>query len=123
MRQAMFACAVVAVALPIGIARAQSATGTPGPASPQAPAVQAPALPQPGNEGPMHGPGPMAGRGWMAHRPMGLPMMLHTKAAFFRFQRGRASITVKCADDESTQACVNAASALLDKIRQGEVHQ
>lgn len=124
MRQTMFACAVIACALSIGIAHAQNATGTPGQPSSQAPAAQAPSMPQPGpGDGSMRDHGPMAGRGWMGHRPMGLPVMLNTKAAFFRFQRGRASITVKCADDEATQVCVNAASTLLDKIRQGDAHQ
>jgi hypothetical protein len=65
--------------------------------------------------------GPMPWHGWMEHRRPGMAMMMmHTKAAFFRFQRGNASVTVKCAEDEPTQACANAASTLLDKIRQGE---
>jgi hypothetical protein len=123
MRNTMLACAVMILAVPIGLAHAQNAAGASAQPS-QAPAAQVqPGTAQPGAEhGPMHAHGPMAWRGWMGHPPMGLPMMLHTKAAFFRFQRGGASITVKCAEDEPTQACVNAASALLDRVRQGETH-
>jgi len=39
--------------------------------------------------------------------------------AHFRFEKdpaGNASIDIQCADNEPTQSCVNAASALLDKI-------
>ena len=39
-----------------------------------------------------------------------------SKAAHFHFSRGDNSIDIKCADDESTQACVQAASTLLDKL-------
>jgi hypothetical protein len=36
--------------------------------------------------------------------------------AFFRFKRGDAEIIIKCADTESTDVCVKAAIALIDKI-------
>lgn len=45
-------------------------------------------------------------------------MMAHTNAAIFRIRRGDTSIVIKCADNESTQACVTAAGALLDKFGQ-----
>lgn len=45
-------------------------------------------------------------------------MMMQSKGAMFYFRRGNSSIMVKCAENESTQVCVNAAATLLDKIRQ-----
>jgi hypothetical protein len=51
---------------------------------------------------------------WM-HHPMG-PPMLQSRAAFFHFQRGDSSMTIKCADDESTQACVSAAASLMQDM-------
>jgi len=50
------------------------------------------------------------GRMMMAH------MMAHTTGAIFRIQRGDTSIFIKCAENESTQACVAAAGTLLDKF-------
>lgn len=53
---------------------------------------------------------------WMGH-PMGGPMMMgSSKAAFFRFQRGDSSMTIKCAENESTQACVTAATTLMQEM-------
>jgi hypothetical protein len=49
-------------------------------------------------------------------RPM--MMMAHTNAAIFRIRRGDTSIFIKCADNESTQACVTAAGTLIDKFSQ-----
>lgn len=58
-----------------------------------------------------HGPMPPWMRGMMGmHRPE------VTKAAHFRFRKGDAMVDIKCADDEPTKACVDAGSALLDKL-------
>ena len=85
-----------------------------------------PAPPPPGGPAGMEGPGggpdggPHGMRGrWMEmmhgrHHPP--PPM--SKAAFFRFRKGAASVGIKCADDEPTKACVDAASQLLDKLNQ-----
>ncbi|MGH7154580.1 MAG: hypothetical protein ACREF3_11695 [Acetobacteraceae bacterium] len=65
---------------------------------------------------------PMMRGGDMMERG-GMPMMrgsemFRTSAAVLHFRMGDLSMTVKCADNESTQTCANAASALLEKIRQ-----
>jgi hypothetical protein len=39
-----------------------------------------------------------------------------SKAAHFRFRKGDAVVDIKCADDEPTKSCVDAGSALLDKL-------
>ena len=59
------------------------------------------------------------GRGAMEH----LHGMMHgmhrpppSKAARFMFRKGDAVVAIKCADDEPTKACVDAGSALLDKL-------
>lgn len=52
---------------------------------------------------------------WMAHHPM-MPIMLPSKAAFFQFRRGGASITIKCAEDEPTETCVKAAISLMHAL-------
>lgn len=49
-------------------------------------------------------------------------MEMMTKSAFFRFKRGDSEIDIKCAADESTKACVDAASALIDKVNAGVPH-
>jgi hypothetical protein len=73
----------------------------------------------------MMGAGPE--RGMMGHHPPPRGpgeehwhhhMMMQSKGAMFYFRRGNSSIMVKCAENESTQVCVNAAATLLDKIRQ-----
>ena len=43
-------------------------------------------------------------------------MMAHTTGTIFHIRRGDTSIFIKCAENESTQACVTAAGALLDKF-------
>jgi len=43
-----------------------------------------------------------------------MPMM--QKSAGFRFKRDGAEIDIRCAADESTKACVDAASVLIDKL-------
>jgi hypothetical protein len=57
--------------------------------------------------------------GWMGMH--GQPMMMQ-RAAMFRFRRGDAEIDIKCATDESTQACVEAAGTLIDKLHLGPPH-
>ena len=39
-----------------------------------------------------------------------------TKAAVFHIRRGDTRIDVKCADDEPSAACVDAAVRLMDKL-------
>lgn len=68
-------------------------------------------------DGPGHGPGGGRPGGGMG-RMMG-EMMDHmhpSKAASFHLRKGDARVDIKCADDEPTKACIDAASALLDKL-------
>jgi hypothetical protein len=58
--------------------------------------------------------GEMSGRE-MGEHGRGM-MMAHTSAAIFRIRRGDTSIFIKCAENESTQACITAAGTLLDKF-------
>ena len=62
-----------------------------------------------------HGMGPMGRMGMMMRMHMHPPPP-PSKAAHFRFRKGDAMVDVKCADDEPTKACVDAASVLLDKL-------
>ncbi|MDJ0387791.1 hypothetical protein QMO56_06670 [Roseomonas sp. E05] len=39
-----------------------------------------------------------------------------SSGASFRMRRGSDSIAIECSERESMQACVNAASAMLDKM-------
>ena len=50
------------------------------------------------------------------HRMMMRRMMEGGKAARFHISRGESVIDVRCAADEPMKACVDAASALLDKL-------
>ena len=59
---------------------------------------------------------PHHGGGGMGHHGMMRRMMEANKAARFRFERGEASVDVKCAADESMRACVDAAMLLMDKL-------
>ena len=43
-------------------------------------------------------------------------MMQASKAARFHFSRGENVVDIRCAADEPMKACVDAASALLDKL-------
>ena len=85
--------------------------------------------PPPGAEG--QPPGPGGPEGWMRrmhehghehgmHEHGGAPwmhmMMQASKAARFHFSRGENVVDIRCAADEPTKACVDAASALLDKL-------
>lgn len=63
---------------------------------------------KPGEEMGPHGHGGM--REMMRHMPP------PSKAAHFRFRKGDTMVDIKCADDEPTKACVEAGSALLDKL-------
>ncbi|GAC1336934.1 MAG: hypothetical protein NVSMB18_00980 [Acetobacteraceae bacterium] len=57
--------------------------------------------------------GPGMGMGGFRH---GMHPPPPTKAAVFSFSRGDMQIMIKCADEEPTRACVDAASALIDKL-------
>ncbi len=83
-------------------ANAQVAPGAPPPPPPGGPEA-----------GMMHP--PMGGRGGYLgmHRP---PMGMMQKSAGFRFKKDGAEIDIRCASDENTKACVDAASVLIDKI-------
>jgi predicted lipid-binding transport protein (Tim44 family) len=90
-----------------GIAKAQNAPGTP------------PQTTQPSERGAMMGGmmgGEMLGREMGEHSREGPMMMEHTTAAILHIRRGDSSIFIKCADNESTQACIAAAETLLDKF-------
>ncbi|MXP64684.1 hypothetical protein E0493_15130 [Roseomonas sp. M0104] len=97
-----------------GLAAAQPAP-PPGPGNGGPPAAGNEAPPGP----PMRGPGghghPDGGRG-----PGGGMMGPHhpppPPGAAFMLRRGNDSIAIHCSERESMQACVNAASAMLDKM-------
>jgi hypothetical protein len=55
-------------------------------------------------------------RGEMGEHMHGMMAMAHTSAAIFRIRRGDTSIFIKCAENESTQACIAAGGTLLDKF-------
>ena len=95
-----------------GVAAAQTPPANAGP--PSAPA-----------EGPSGGPAehpPMGGPEGMRFGPhfgpMGRMMRMRppSSAAHFRFRKDDALVDIKCADNESTKACTDAATALLDKL-------
>ncbi|MBO1079674.1 hypothetical protein [Roseomonas haemaphysalidis] len=95
-----------------GVALAQ--TAAPPPPAPQAQA-DTPPPPPPGGPG-MRGAGGPGMRG-----PMGGPGPFHggpppSRAASFHIEKGDTELHVRCAENEPMQACVNAASALLDKV-------
>ena len=90
-----------ASALVAGVAIAQPAPGPDGGAPPPAREM--------GERGP-GGPG-----GWMRRMMMRRPPP--TKAAFFNFRRGDAAVTIKCADDEPMKACTDAATTMLQALK------
>jgi hypothetical protein len=114
-----FLLAGAAIALAGSMARAQNAPGAPseqpGQSSGRGPMMM---------RGMMGDDDEMSGRGRgerdddeMSGRERGeRRMMMRTTAAIFRIRRGDTSIFIKCADNESTQACVAAAGMLLDKF-------
>ncbi|MFC0407410.1 hypothetical protein [Roseomonas elaeocarpi] len=73
------------------------------------PVMGGPGMPGAGMQGPgmpgFHGPGG-------PHR-WGPPP---SRAASFRLERGDTEFRVRCAENESTEACVNAAATLLDRF-------
>lgn len=98
-----------------GVAVAQTPPGPPpGPPGGPPAGMEGPRGPQEGgpHEGGPHG----RHGGWMGMRGHRPPPP--GKAAFFRFHKGDASVSIKCPDDELVKACVDAASALLDKLAQ-----
>ena len=105
MTKTQLAAALGLAVLTGGAAAAQTMTPPPRPDA-MSPEVAAP------EEGPERGHG-----GGMRH--MGDHMRDHmrpSKAAFFHLRKGDARVDIKCADDEPTKACIDAASALLDKL-------
>jgi hypothetical protein len=80
----------------------------------QSPAPDASAAPPPGGAdgGAMHG--SMGGHG--GYMGMHRRAMMMQKSAGFRFKRDGAEIDIRCAADESTKACVDAAAVLIDKL-------
>lgn len=92
----------VAVLLGAGSALAQDAGGQTPPEGPGA-GMQHPGM------------APEMGRhGYMGMRRHRMEMM--TKAASFHFRREGAAIDIRCAADEPTKACVDAAGVLIDKL-------
>ncbi len=86
--------------------QAQPGAPPPPPPGPQARGPMMPGFP-PGEGGGM--PGMMHGpRGWRHGPPP-------SRAAAFHIQRGDISVGVRCAAEEPTRACVDAAIALMDK--------
>jgi predicted lipid-binding transport protein (Tim44 family) len=117
MRKLLLATTLV-LATSIGVAKAQNAPTTTTPQTTQ-PSQQ---TTQPSEGGAMMR-GMMGGRmmgGGMRRREMGERaqehMMMQTTAAIFRIQQGDTSIFIKCAENESMQACITAAGTLLDKF-------
>lgn len=105
---------------------AQAPAPQPGPAptQPPPPSVTPPPGVGPGSPPAAQAPGPEAEhRGPSALHPWAMMHEEHhhedhtPKGAFFRFRRGDADITIRCADSESTRVCVEAALILLDKVR------
>ncbi len=81
-------------------ANAQGAPAAPPPPAPEA------GIPHP----------PMEGRGGFMAMRMHHRMAMMQKSAGFRFKRDGAEIDIRCAADEPTKACVDAASLLIDKV-------
>jgi hypothetical protein len=108
--QKLLLASTLVLAASIGVAKAQTATETP-PQTTQRSEGGAIVRGMTGGE--------MSGRG-MREPPEGIMMtahmMAHTTGAIFRIQRGDTAIFIKCAENESTQACVTAAGTLLDKF-------
>ncbi|HYZ63745.1 MAG TPA: hypothetical protein VE650_14950 [Acetobacteraceae bacterium] len=91
-----------------GAAMAQTVPGAPG--SPGGPGFP----PGPPGFGEREGHG---GFGEHEGHGPGMHMMRHPpRSAVFAFRRGETRVFIKCSDDEPTRACVDAASALLDKL-------
>jgi hypothetical protein len=121
MRKLLYAAVILACAAPVSFAQAQTDSGTPNSSSSQP--AQNNAM-QPSGWKHHHMGGPMGEHGWMKHHPpMMFPaMMFNSKAAFFQFRKGKSSMTIKCADDESMKACVNAAGQLMNQLGKMKNH-
>ncbi len=126
------AIAAAAILLSAGLAAAQTDAPTPG-----GPADGAPPAAAPGADAAAGGPGMERGRpdGMRGHgmrgegrkmHPRGGPhghhggMMMHpSKGASFVFTApGEGRIMIKCADEDSTQACADAVKPLLEMMLQ-----
>lgn len=88
--------------------------GTAGMAAAQPAPPAPPEMAPMGERGPNDDPG-MHGGPHRMHPGM-MPMMRPSKGARFHFSRNDGVVDVKCAEDEPMRACVDAASALLDKL-------
>jgi len=116
------------VATGAGLAQTPPAAPVPPAAAPPAAAVatppEAPAPRPPGGPGVWgHGPGMagagMPGPGMPGFRGPGGPRHWGpppSRAANFRLDRGDTEFRVRCAENESTEACVTAAATLLDRF-------
>ncbi|MBC9177384.1 hypothetical protein [Pseudoroseomonas ludipueritiae] len=102
----MGATSVAMAQAPQPPAAAPQTTEAAPPPPPGGPGMHRHGMRGPGGPGMMHGPGP--------HR-FGPPPP-PSKAASFNFQNGDMRIRIRCAEDEPMQNCVNAASALIDKV-------
>ena len=108
MRKLLLASTML-LAASIGVAKSQNTPGTPETA-------------QPSERGAMRGmmggemPGRETGERSREERMMMTHMMAQTTGAIFHIRRGDTSIFIRCAENESTQACVTAAGTLLDKF-------
>jgi hypothetical protein len=112
MKRMLFTAVCLAAAAG-GVALAQNAPApsTPGAVPPPA-AFASPPPDGPGGRGGPHRPG------FWHHMPPGEHgFMAPSRAASFRFRRGDAMVDVKCAETETTKACVDAAGAMLDKLK------
>ena len=130
------AIAAAAILLSAGMAAAQTDAPTPGGPADGAPPAAAPQA-APGDEAGAGGPGMDRGRpdGMRGHgmrgegkkmHPRGGPhghhggmMMRPSKGASFVFAApGEGRIMIKCADEDSTQACADAVKPLLEMMLQ-----
>jgi hypothetical protein len=112
MKKALFAATALSFAATVAYAQTEAAPPPP----PQHPAADGPAAtppppPPPGGPGGMHGPGRHGPGGW--HKRHGMP----SKAAHFRIRAGDVMINVKCADDDTTQACGQTVMQIIDKLQ------
>ena len=107
MQKLLLARTTMVLAASISVAKAQNTQETPSQNT------------QPSERGGMmHGMmgGGMPGRGSGERHMMMAHMMAQTTGAIFHIRRGDTSIVIRCAENESTQACVTAAGTLLDKF-------
>jgi len=88
--------------------------GTAGMAAAQPAPLAPPEMAPMGEGGPNGNPGMHGGPHEM--HPGMMRMMRPFKGARFHFSRNDGVVDVKCAEDEPMRACVDAASALLDKL-------